>query len=160
MDWYRSMVKRIWWNGAENTHPCSHCEMLRWWNGTLQRIQRWNGVMMKQLYSPLTVFCFLSCSNDGVFDTAYSLHWMLYHPFRQKSYLDDVAFWLSKQAHEPLQRSFDAVSPHSFFHLYFFLLIPTTHIQHRGGGGCYRFGTFPFFAILLAVICTGNICLG
>ena len=32
MDWYRSMVKQIWQNFAENTHPFSHGEMVRWWN--------------------------------------------------------------------------------------------------------------------------------
>ena len=36
MDWYRSMVKQIWRNFAENTHPCSHGEMVRGWNGLIQ----------------------------------------------------------------------------------------------------------------------------
>ena len=63
MDWYRAMVKWIWWNGAHNTHPCSHGEMEIWRNGEVQRIQRWNGVTVKQLYSPLTSIGFLVPSN-------------------------------------------------------------------------------------------------
>ena len=35
-------------------------------------------------------------------DSASSLRWMLYHPSRQKSSLNDATFGLSKQAHEPL----------------------------------------------------------
>ena len=97
MDWYRAMVKQIQQNGAENTHPCSHGEIVRWWNGLVQSygetsmakscteythtcshgemyiwwsgavqiIQRWNGVMVKRLYSPLTAVVFLVPSNNG-----------------------------------------------------------------------------------------------
>ena len=65
MDWYRAMVKWIWWNGAQNTDPCSHGEMVICWNGAVKRVQRWNGVMVKWLYSPLTAVSFLVPSNDG-----------------------------------------------------------------------------------------------
>ena len=31
MDWYRSMVKQIWWNGTDNT------PMFTWWNGEIMK---------------------------------------------------------------------------------------------------------------------------
>ena len=46
MDWYRAMVKWIWWIGVENTHPFSHGEMLRLWNGlnrAMVKLIWWNG---------------------------------------------------------------------------------------------------------------------
>ena len=55
----------IWWNGAQNKHPCSHDETAIWWNGEVQRMQRWNVLMVKRLYSPLTAVGFLVPSNDG-----------------------------------------------------------------------------------------------
>ena len=63
--WYRDMVKQIWWNGAKNTHPCSHGEMEIWWSGAVHRTQRLNCLIIKLLYSPLTVVGFLVPYNYG-----------------------------------------------------------------------------------------------
>ena len=65
IDWYRATVKQVWWNVAQNTHTCSHGEMEIWWNGAVQIIQRWNGLIVKLLYSPSTSVGFLVPSKYG-----------------------------------------------------------------------------------------------
>ena len=53
MDWYRAMVKRIWWNGVENKHPCSHGKMARWWNVLVQIYGETNMVEWCTVYTPM-----------------------------------------------------------------------------------------------------------
>ena len=37
MNWNRSMVKWVWWNGAQNTHTCLHGEIEIKWNGAASK---------------------------------------------------------------------------------------------------------------------------
>ena len=53
MDWYRAIVKQIWRNCTENTHPCSHGEMVRWWNGLIQSYGEMSTVKWCIEYTPM-----------------------------------------------------------------------------------------------------------
>ena len=149
MDWYRAMVKRIWWNGADNTHSCSHGEIVKWWNGAVQIIQRWNGVMVKQLYSPSTAVGFLVPSNNGYLSRFFTSSADV-SPVEEKV----VSEWCRDDrlnSREPLQRPLIPRPPAFFRSIYHFHshFHSSCHRQHHGG-------SFPFtsswFLTLLTVL--------
>ena len=47
------MVKQIWQHGADNTHPCSHGEMVRWWYGLVHIYAETNMVKWCTEYTPM-----------------------------------------------------------------------------------------------------------
>ena len=56
MDWCRAMLKRIWWNGADNTHPYSHGEIVRRWNVLVQIYGKTNMVKWCTEYTPMFIW--------------------------------------------------------------------------------------------------------
>ena len=135
------MVERVWWNGSQNTHPCLHIELEIWWNGAVQIIKRWNGVMVKRLYSPLTSFGLLVPSNDGDLSRLFTS-------------LPDVSSVDEKVVSEPCRSdclnspwaptiSFNALSPWFASH----------HLHHRGVQSPFVPSCiFPLLSVILLAI--------
>ena len=151
MDWYIAMLKRIWWNGAQNIHPCLHVEMVKLCGAKNTKMKQCNG---ETIIPTFNRFWFIGpIPRWGPILILHLIRICI--TYWWKFCLWMIPRWSSKW---PMSR-YNAVwcRIHLFssdqFILFILLFIPTTTTN---SGGFAPFFTFLYLSIYWCT-CTGNI---